>query len=46
MSHEHLQDYTQLEFYQAYSDYKEGMKLVKEMYINLAKEVFEKTNFT
>lgn len=36
---EHLQDYTQLEFYWAYSDYHDVMKLVERTY----KEVIEKT---
>lgn len=36
---EHLQDYTQLEFYWAYSDYNELMKLTEKMY----KDVIKKT---
>ena len=32
MSPEHLQDYTQMEFYWAYADYKMGMDFVKKMY--------------
>lgn len=40
MDAEHLQDYTQLEFYWAYANYKMGMKLVEEMYKYVAKEVF------
>ncbi len=36
---EHLQDYTALEFYWAYSDYRDVMKLVERTY----KEVIEKT---
>ena len=36
---EHLQDYTQLEFYWAYSDYHDVMKLTEKIY----KEVIEKT---
>lgn len=40
MSHEHLQDYTQMEFYMAYADYNEGMKLVERLYKKLAKETF------
>jgi lysyl-tRNA synthetase class 2 len=36
---EHLQDYTQLEFYWAYHDYHDVMKLVERTY----KEVIEKT---
>ncbi|MFH1030182.1 MAG: amino acid--tRNA ligase-related protein, partial [bacterium] len=31
MDAEHLQDYTQMEFYWAYADYKMGMELVEEM---------------
>jgi lysyl-tRNA synthetase class 2 len=45
MSNEHLQDYTQLEFYQAYSDYEEGMKMVQELYRKVAKDTFETTKF-
>lgn len=36
---EHLQDYTQLEFYWAYRDYNDAMALTEKMY----KEVIEKT---
>lgn len=36
---EHLQDYTQLEFYWAYHDYADVMRLTEKMY----KEVIEKT---
>ncbi|KKW48338.1 MAG: Lysine-tRNA ligase [Parcubacteria group bacterium GW2011_GWA1_59_11] len=36
---EHLQDYTQLEFYWAYRDYRDLMKLLERMY----KEVIKKT---
>ncbi|OGF20948.1 hypothetical protein A2Y83_00820 [Candidatus Falkowbacteria bacterium RBG_13_39_14] len=32
MDAEHLQDYTQMEFYWAYADYKMGMELVEEMF--------------
>lgn len=45
MDMEHLQDYTQLEFYWGYADYKKGMKLVEEMYKKVAKEVFGKMKF-
>ncbi len=45
MDMEHLQDYTQMEFYWAYSDYKKGMKLVEEMYKKVAKEVFGTLEF-
>ena len=40
MDAEHLQDYTHLEFYQAYSDYEPGMKLVEEMYKFVAEKTF------
>jgi lysyl-tRNA synthetase class 2 len=46
MSSEHLQDYTQLEFYQAYSDYEQGKKLVHDLYIALAQQTFNTTQFT
>ncbi|MDP2672468.1 MAG: lysine--tRNA ligase [Nanoarchaeota archaeon] len=42
---EHLQDYTQMEFYWAYANYEDGMKLVEEMYKKIAKEVFETLKF-
>ncbi|HRY62519.1 MAG TPA: lysine--tRNA ligase [Candidatus Paceibacterota bacterium] len=45
MDAEHLQDYTQLEFYQAYSDYNEGMEMIKEMYRYVAKETFGTSKF-
>lgn len=45
MDSEHLQDYTQVEFYWAYADYNDGMKLVEEMYRKIAKEVFGTLKF-
>jgi len=45
MDAEHLQDYTQMEFYWAYANYEQGMALVEEMYKKVAKEVFGKTKF-
>lgn len=44
-SPEHLQEFTNCEFYLGYADYKEGMKIVKELYKKIAKEVFGKTVF-
>ena len=44
-SPEHLQEFTNLEFYWAYADYRDGMKLVRELYIEIAKEVFGTTEF-
>ncbi len=43
---EHLQDYTQMEFYWGYADYKDGMKLVEEMYKKVTKEVLGTLKFT
>jgi lysyl-tRNA synthetase class 2 len=45
MDMEHLQDYSQMEFYWAYADYKDGMKLVEEMYKKIAKEVLGALKF-
>lgn len=45
-SPEHLQEFTNCEFYMAYADYKDGMKLARELYICIAEEVFGKTDFT
>jgi lysyl-tRNA synthetase, class II len=45
MDSEHLQDYTQMEFYWAYANYEDGMSMVKELYKRVAKEVFNTTKF-
>ena len=45
MDAEHLQDYSQMEFYWAYADYERGMKLVEEMYKYIAKETFGTLKF-
>ncbi|MEK7062879.1 MAG: lysine--tRNA ligase [Patescibacteria group bacterium] len=45
-SPEHLQEFTNMEFYWAYADYRDGMNLVKELYRTIAKEVFGATKFT
>ena len=45
ISPEHLQDYTQLEYYMAYADYGEGMEMTKELYRLIAKKVFNTTKF-
>lgn len=45
-SPEHLQEFTNLEFYWAFADYRDGMKLVKELYREIALEVFGTTKFT
>jgi lysyl-tRNA synthetase, class II len=44
-SPEHLQEFTNMEFYWSYADYKMGMELVKELYRTIAKESFGKTKF-
>jgi len=46
ISNEHLQDYTQLEFYLAYADYETLMKLVEKMYKQVIKETFGTYIFT
>jgi lysyl-tRNA synthetase class 2 len=43
---EHLQDYTHTEFYWAYADYHDGMKLIEEMYKYVAEETFGTLKFT
>ncbi len=45
MSAEHLQDYTQMEFYMAYKDYNYGMQMIKELYLEIADKVFGKRKF-
>lgn len=45
MDAEHLQDYTQMEFYWAYADHEQGMKLVEEMYRYVAKKTFNTLKF-
>lgn len=45
-SREHLQDYTQLESYEAYSDMHKGMAFVQELYRFIVKEVYGQYTFT
>ena len=45
LSREHLQDYTQMEFYWAYANYEDSMRLVEEMYKYVANETFGKLKF-
>lgn len=45
MDAEHLQDYSQMEFYWAYADYEQGMKLVEEMYKYVIKKTFGTLKF-
>lgn len=44
-SPEHLQEFTNMEFYWAYADYTKGMQLVRDLYIEIAEEVFGTTKF-
>lgn len=46
MSHEHAQDYTQLEFYEAFQDYRHGMNMITELYRTIADEVYGTRVFT
>ncbi|MFA4831118.1 MAG: amino acid--tRNA ligase-related protein, partial [Patescibacteria group bacterium] len=45
MSREHLQDYTQIEFYWAYADYEKGMDLVERLYKYVAKKTYGALKF-
>ena len=45
MDAEHLQDYTSMEFYWAYANYEDGMKLVEEMYKEIAKKTIGTLKF-
>lgn len=44
-SPDHLQEFTNMEFYWAYADYEMGMKLAQDMYQEIAQEVFGTTKF-
>jgi lysyl-tRNA synthetase class 2 len=44
-SREHLQDYTQFECYEAYSDLQKGGAFIKELYRHIVKEVYGKYTF-
>ncbi len=45
-SAEHLQEFTNMEFYWAYTDYRDGMKLVESLYREIAEKVFGTTKFS
>lgn len=45
MDAEHLQDYTSMEFYWAYANFKDGMKLTEEMYREIAMSVIGTLKF-
>lgn len=42
----HLQEFTNMESYQAYVNFEEGMAMVEELYRTIAREVYGKTEFT
>lgn len=42
----HLQEFTNMESYEAYASYEEGMAMVEELYRTIAREVYGKTEFT
>lgn len=42
---EHLQDYTQMEFYMAYANYEQGMELVEALFKQVLKQTFGKLKF-
>ncbi len=46
ISTEHLQDYTQMEFYWAYADYNDLMKMLEELYRKIVKNLFGTTKVT
>lgn len=46
LSPEHLPEYYAVEWYWAYADYKDNMKMITEMFRYIAKEVYGKTEFT
>lgn len=46
ISPEHLQDYTQMEFYWAYANYEDTMKLVERMYKHVIQATFNTLQFT
>lgn len=45
-SPDHLQEFTNLEFYWAYADYEDGMRFVQGLYQHIAKSVYGTTKFS
>lgn len=45
-SPEHLQEFTNMEFYASYMDFEYGKNFVRQLYVRLAEEVFGTTRFT
>lgn len=46
MDDEHLQEFYDIEWYWAYADYRDNMKLVRELFLEIANKVYGKTKFT
>lgn len=46
MSHEHAQDYTHFEFYEAYQDARAGVPMLVDLYRHAAQETFGTLTFT
>src|SRR3989344_7428576 len=46
ISDEHLQEYSQVEWYWAYADYRDNMRLVRDSIRHIAQSVYGKTVFT
>jgi lysyl-tRNA synthetase class 2 len=46
MSAEHAQDYTQMEFYESFKDYRQGMEMIRDLYRHIADEVYGTRAFT
>ncbi len=46
MSHEHAQDYTQVEFYEAFKGYEAGMDMIVDIYRTLADTVYGTQRFS
>lgn len=46
MSAEHAQDYTQVEFYEAFKDYEAGMEMIVDLYRSIADEVYGTRKFS
>ena len=44
-SPDHLQEFTNMEFYWAYANYRDGMKISQELYREIAVQVFGTTKF-
>jgi lysyl-tRNA synthetase class 2 len=46
MSAEHAQDYTQIEFYEAFKDYEAGMEMITDLYRTIADRVYATRTFS